>query len=79
MMEWQPIINIGFIAIVGLFGWLARELWGAVKELKEDLKDVEVLLPTNYVQKDEYRRDLLEVKAMLTKISDKLDAKADKA
>lgn len=78
-MEWQPVINIGFIALVGLFGWLARELWGAVKELKEDLKDVEVALPTDYVQKNEYHRDLIEIKMMLNKISDKLDAKADKA
>ena len=78
MAEWQPLINIGFIALVGLLGWLARELWGAVKELKTDLKKIEVALPTHYVHKDEFRSGIQELKDLLNKISDKLDAKADK-
>lgn len=77
-MEWQPIFNIGLLAAIGLIGWLGRELWNAVKELRKDLTTIEVALPTSYVRKDEFKDGLQEIKIMLVKISDKLDGKADK-
>lgn len=77
-MDWQTILNFCLGAAVAAFGWFARELWGAVKELRADVRALEVKLPTHYVHKDEFRTELSEIKAMLHKISDKLDAKADK-
>jgi len=59
-------------------GWFARELWGAVKELKADLATLREDLPKEYVAKDDYREDIREIKAMLAKIFEKLDAKVDK-
>jgi hypothetical protein len=35
-------------------------------------------MPLMYVQKDDYRRDIDEVKEMLKQIFNKLDSKADK-
>ena len=35
-------------------------------------------MPHNYVQKDDYRSDIAEVKAILKQIFDKLDNKQDK-
>ena len=35
-------------------------------------------MPHNYVQKDDYRADIAEVKAILKQIFDKLDNKQDK-
>jgi hypothetical protein len=35
-------------------------------------------LPHDYVQKDDYRSDMREIKDMLKQIFDKLDGKADK-
>jgi hypothetical protein len=61
-----------------VFGWLARELWTAVKDLKEDLSDLSVELPKTYVTRDDYRSDLKEIKDMLGKIFDRLENKADK-
>ena len=55
-----------------------RELWGAVKELKSDLAALREDLPKEYVAKDDYREDIREIKAMLAKIFEKLDAKVDK-
>lgn len=78
MMDWQTILNFGLGGAVAGIGWFARELWGAVKELKSDLKRIEVALPTHYVHKDEFRSGMAEIKEMLVKISDKLDDKADK-
>lgn len=59
-------------------GWFARELWGAVKELKADLATLREDLPKEYVAKDDYREDIREIKLLLAKIFEKLENKADK-
>ena len=50
----------------------------AVKELKTDLGKLREDLPRTYVLKEDYRRDIYEIKDMLGKIFDKLDSKVDK-
>jgi hypothetical protein len=77
-MELQTIINSLLAVIIGGIGWAARELWGAVKLLREDIQNIEVNLPSNYVRKDEFAQGLKEIKEMLGKIFDRLDNKADK-
>ena len=77
-MESQHLINVGLGVSSAVFGWLARELWTAVKDLKEDLTKLSVELPKTYVTRDDYRSDLKEIKEMLGKIFDRLDHKADK-
>ena len=77
-MESQHLINVGLGVSSAVFGWLARELWTAVKDLKEDLTTLSVELPKTYVTRDDYRADLKEIKEMLGKIFDRLDNKADK-
>ena len=77
-MENQHLIN----ALIGggftILGWFARELWGAVKELQADLATLREDLPKKYVAKDDYKEDIREIKAMLEKIFEKLENKADK-
>ena len=77
-MDSQNLINVGLGVSSAVFGWLARELWTAVKDLKEDLTKLSVDLPKNYVTRDDYRSDLKEIKDMLGKIFDRLENKADK-
>lgn len=77
-MESQHFINVALSITCAIFGWLARELWTAVKDLKEDLTKLSVELPKTYVTRDDYRSDLKEIKDMLGKIFDRLDNKADK-
>lgn len=77
-MENQHLINM-FLGIgMTVVGWFARELWGAVKELKADLAALREDLPKEYVAKDDYREDIREIKLLLAKIFEKLDAKVDK-
>ena len=77
-MENQHLINM-FLGIgMTVVGWFARELWGAVKELRADLAALREDLPKDYVAKDDYREDIREIKALLAKIFEKLDAKVDK-
>lgn len=61
-----------------VIGWLARELWSAVKDLQADLTKLSVELPKTYVTRDDYREDIKGMKEMLAKIFDKLEKKADK-
>ena len=77
-MESQSLINASLGIASAVFGWLARELWTAVKELKGDLTKLSVELPKTYVTRDDYREDIKGIKDMLGKIFDKLENKADK-
>jgi cell fate (sporulation/competence/biofilm development) regulator YmcA (YheA/YmcA/DUF963 family) len=74
----QDLIN-SLIAVCGAgVGWLLKMIWDAIKTLQQDIKEMERELHTAYVAKDDYRKDLVEIKDMLKQIFDKMDKKADK-
>lgn len=77
-MDGQSLINIVIGSVLSVLGWFARQLWDAVQNLKEDVKRIEVDLPTNYLRKDEFENRFDKIEAMLERIFDKLDEKADK-
>ena len=77
-METQSILNMVCIAAIGAGGWFGRELWGAVKELRKDLHDIEIDLPTSYVSKLDMDKRMDHIETMFQRIYDKLDGKADK-
>ncbi len=77
-MEMQHIIDLGLGCAMAVIGWFAREMWGAVKELKSDLSKLREDLPKSYVAKDDYREDIRELKEIMNKVFDRLDHKADK-
>jgi hypothetical protein len=73
-MEPQFLINVGF-TVAGFFGgWILNNITKAIVRLEDKVAD----LPMIYVQKEDYRRDISEIKDMLKQIFDKLDNKADK-
>ena len=78
MEQFHSLLEMGLWAIVATIGWVLRELWGAVKILQKDIHDVEVMLPSQYVQKNEFNDALKRIEDMLGKIFDKLDNKVDK-
>ena len=81
-MEPQSLINLAIGAALAVGGWFARELWGAVKRLQEDLHRLEVDLPSNYIRRDEFQEGIKEIKDICRQIFDKVDSlekrKADK-
>ena len=77
-MENQHLINALLGGGCTVLGWFARELWAAVKELKVDLAKLREDLPRDYVIRTDYREDIRDIKAMLAKIFEKLESKADK-
>lgn len=50
-MEWQPIINLVGGALLTILGWMARQIWDALTQLREDIHNLEVDLPTTYATK----------------------------
>jgi chaperonin cofactor prefoldin len=77
-METQNLINIVGGTVLSVFGWFARQLWDAVQDLKRDVKAIEVDLPTFYVRKEDLESRLDRLEAVLNRIFEKLDNKADK-
>ena len=81
-MDHQSIINVAAGVIMTGLGWFARQLWDAVKELREDLHKLETNLPSTYLRRDEFRDGIKEIKDILNemfrKIDDIRDRKADK-
>lgn len=75
-MNWDSIIQVGAALVMAVGGWVLRELWGAVKELRGDLATLRADLPKEYVSKDDYRQDIGRIHELLDKIYDKLDTKA---
>jgi hypothetical protein len=77
-MEWQTIINIGAGSSLAMLGWFARQIWDSVQDLKNDVKQIEIDLPTHYVKKDEINTRFDRMELLLDKIFEKLEQKADR-
>jgi hypothetical protein len=77
-MEMQQIINILIGIVMSGLGWFGKALWDAVNEMRTNVHKIEVDLPANYIRKDEFKSEIKEVKDILGKIFDRLEAKADK-
>ncbi len=77
-VDWQTAFNVVFGLLAGMFGWLARSLWDAVKKLEENLATFREEVASDRVHKDDFRDSMRELKDMFTRIYDKLDGKADK-
>ena len=77
-MDTQLIINLVSITAIGAGGWFARELWGAVKELRRDLHEIEVDLPKSYVNKGDLDKRMEHIETMFQRIYDKIEKVEDK-
>ena len=77
-MNLESLLPYGLTAVVGIIGWFVRVLWEADKEMRDGLSKMREELPINYVMREDYRRDIYEIKQMLRDISDSLSRKADR-
>jgi cell fate (sporulation/competence/biofilm development) regulator YmcA (YheA/YmcA/DUF963 family) len=70
----QNVFNI-IIGVAAFFGsWILNNITKAIDRLDKDVRN----LPVMYVAKDDYHRDIDDVKNMLDKIFNKLENKVDK-
>ena len=72
-MDYQVFFNsaLGLAAFLG--GWTLNSITKAIERLDNDVRN----MPHSYVNKDDYRNDIKEIKDMLGKIFDRLETKAD--
>jgi len=74
MEDGQILFNI-IVGLAGVFGgWILNNISRSIERLDKDVR----AMPLTYVTRADYRADIEEIKAMLMRINDKLDAKADK-
>jgi hypothetical protein len=73
-VDYQTLFNIAIMLAAFFGGWVLNSIYQSVALLDKDVR----AMPERYLTKDDYRQDLQRVEAMLTRILDKLDEKADK-
>lgn len=73
-MDMQIIFNmvVGVAAFFG--GWVLNNITKAIERLDADVR----ALPHLYVTREDFHRDIDEIKRICHQINDKLDHKADK-
>lgn len=73
-MEPQFLINILFAAAGAAFGWILNSISRSIVRIEDRIAE----MPMIYVNRDDYRVDIQDIKGMLGKIFDRLDQKADR-
>jgi hypothetical protein len=58
----QTIVNWAFAAFGAMASWILKAIWDAVRDLRKDLRDIEISLPAVYTRKDDFREALSEMK-----------------
>jgi len=73
-MELQQLFDVAVTIAGFLAGWVLNNITKAIERLDEDVRN----MPKDYVTKDDYHRDIDDIKSICKQIFDKLDNKADK-
>jgi hypothetical protein len=73
-LDIQTIFNVLISALGVLAMWILNSINNRIKDLENENKE----MPHYYVSKEDYRSDISDIKQMLNKIFDRLDAKVDK-
>jgi hypothetical protein len=58
----QTLINWMFAGFGAMASWILKTVWDAVRDLRKDLREIEVSLPSVYTRKDDFRDALSEMK-----------------
>jgi len=77
-LDIQSIINWVVVAAFGVIGYLYRQIVEDQKKDRQMINDIRVDLPKSYVSKDDLMNHLNRIEAMLNKIFERLEQKADK-
>ena len=77
-MDYQILFNLSAAIAFTLAGWIIRSVYDAVEKMKIDILDLERQMHSKYVQNDDYREDVKEIKDMLAAIFKRLEQKQDK-
>lgn len=74
----QEIINWVFGGFGAAVGWILKIVWDALKELRQDVKQIERDLPEVYVRKDDFREAVREIRDTMKDLRTDMKAGFDK-
>lgn len=77
-MDNQQLFNLVVCVAGFLASFVFYQVMQRLQRAEDKLSEVERMLPHDYIQKDDYRSDMRDIKDLLKQIFDKLDGKADK-
>ena len=77
-MDNQQIFNFVVAIAAFLAVYVFNQVTRKIQKLEDDAASLRENLLKDYVQKDDYKTDIAEVKTILRQIFDKLDSKQDK-
>lgn len=77
-MDWHEIAMGAITVVLTIIGWGIVRLFRKIDEVENDIQNFRSGIYQRYVQREDYRADIYELKSMLGKIFEKLDGKADK-
>lgn len=85
MVDPQSVINILLGLCGGVFGWILKSIWEAVRDLQkaddeiaDKVNELEVMMAGAYATREELRQEFTRIFQKLDSIDHKLDRKADK-
>lgn len=73
-MDYQAAFNIAMTVAAAFAGWTLRSITTSLEMLQRDHKE----MLNQFVRRDDYKAALERIEAILTRIWDRLDEKADK-
>lgn len=74
----QWVMNLVGLMMTGICGWFLRVLWEAQRDMKEDIREIELKLAEDYMPRTAIEHKLDKLFEKLDRIEDKLDRKVDK-
>ena len=78
ILDLQSAFNVLIGIIMAGGAWWATQIWNAVARLRDDLHEIEVDLPSNYLKKEDFNDAMKTLNEKLDRIWYKLEDKADK-
>ena len=74
----QELINWVFAGFGAAVGWILKVVWDALRELRQDVKQIERDLPEVYVRKDDFREAVREIRDTMKELRTDMKAGFDK-
>lgn len=72
-MDMQGVINLVITTGIAAIGWFAKALWDAVADLRKDVHQIEVDLPSHYLRRDEFQEGIRQIREDIQIVFKKID------
>ena len=77
-MDFLEVLKWGAYVATAVVGWFVKVLWDAQKELRDDMKKIELNISENYTKKDDFKDVIFEIKHEFKELTQPLFRKLDR-